>query len=231
MDNLDLLKRLPNNYIDLIYCDILFNTGKKFKDYNDNLGTPKEAIAWYEPRIKEMYRVLKTTGSIYLQMDDHLIHYFKVMMDDIFGHKNFRNEIIWCFNVPSNKANRWSKQHEYILFYSKTDCYYFKSKGIVKSWWDDIETLKSNDKEKVYNGQKPLTLIERIIITSSKPKDIVADFFCGSGTTLVKAQQLKRRFIGCDINPKAVEIASNRLNKVTAIRLPEDYQYQKSVLR
>ena len=58
MDNLELLKQLPNESIDLIYCDILYNTGKKFKDYNDNLGTPQEAIEWYRPRLIEMNRVL-----------------------------------------------------------------------------------------------------------------------------------------------------------------------------
>ena len=51
MDNLELLKSLPSESIDLIYCDILYNTGKKFKDYDDNLGSPQEAIEWYRPRL------------------------------------------------------------------------------------------------------------------------------------------------------------------------------------
>ena len=59
MDNLELLKQLPDESIDLIYCDILYNTRKKFKDYNDNLGSPWEAIEWYKPRLIEMQRVLK----------------------------------------------------------------------------------------------------------------------------------------------------------------------------
>ena len=57
-DNFFLLKRLSDECIDLIYCDILYNTGKNFKDYNDNLGAPKEAIEWYKPRLEEMKRVL-----------------------------------------------------------------------------------------------------------------------------------------------------------------------------
>ena len=49
MDNLELLTRMKNESVDLIYCDILYNTGKKFKDYDDNLGTPQEAVDWYNP--------------------------------------------------------------------------------------------------------------------------------------------------------------------------------------
>ena len=78
MDNLELLKQMDSNSVDLIYCDILYNTGKKFKDYNDNLGTPQQAMEWYEPRLIEMKRVLKDTGSIYLQCDCRLVHYLKV---------------------------------------------------------------------------------------------------------------------------------------------------------
>lgn len=65
-DNMVLLKSLPDESIDLIYCDILYNTGKKFSDYDDCLGTPTEAIEWYYPRFLEMKRVLKSTGLIYI---------------------------------------------------------------------------------------------------------------------------------------------------------------------
>ena len=92
MDNLKLLRQLSSKCIDLIYCDVLYNTGKKFKDYNDNLGTPQEAIEWYRPRLIEMRRVLKDSGSIYLQCDYRLVHYLKIEMDNIFGLNNFRNE-------------------------------------------------------------------------------------------------------------------------------------------
>ena len=65
-DNLELLQELPDNYIDLIYCDILYNTGRKFADYDDNLGSPLEAVEWYKPRLINMKRILKRTGSIYI---------------------------------------------------------------------------------------------------------------------------------------------------------------------
>jgi hypothetical protein len=56
MDNLELLNQLPDKCIDLIYCDVLYNTGKKFKDFNDNLGSPQEAIQWYKPRLIMVWR-------------------------------------------------------------------------------------------------------------------------------------------------------------------------------
>ena len=68
MDNLELLKQLPNESISLIYCHILYNTGKKFRDYDDKLGTPQEAIEWYRPRIEEMVRVLKKNGTILIHL-------------------------------------------------------------------------------------------------------------------------------------------------------------------
>lgn len=74
-DNLFLLENLPSKSIDLIYCDILYNTKKNLKDYNDNLGTTNQAIEWYKPRLKHMKRVLKETGLLYIQCDYNLSHY------------------------------------------------------------------------------------------------------------------------------------------------------------
>lgn len=125
-DNLELLKQLPDDYINLIYCDILYNTGKKFKDYDDQLGTTQQAVEWYKPRLIEMKRVLKETGSIYIHCDYRLTHYLKVEMDNIFGEKNFLGEIIWDYGSGRNMNKSWfGKKHDNILHYSKTDNYIF----------------------------------------------------------------------------------------------------------
>lgn len=129
-DNLELLKSIKDNYIDLIYCDILYNTGRKFNDYDDNLGTPQEAVLWYEPRLLEMKRILKEDGSIYLHMDFRLIHYMKVKMDEIFGINNFQNEIIWVYRSQGFSRNKWSAKHDNILFYSKTKNYTFNFEDV-----------------------------------------------------------------------------------------------------
>lgn len=252
MDNLEMLNQLPSDYIDLIYCDILYNTGKKFKDYDDNLGTPEQAIEWYRPRLIEMKRALKDTGSIYLQCDYRLVHYLKVEMDKIFGIHNFRNELIWCYKTQGFNKNKYSSKHDNILFYTKSKNWTFNLEDIrgepSESWvkryskelkekgyfvdykskkkyydfvgsppldWFEIAILPSAHKESTgYNTQKPKELIEKFIKASSNEGDIVADFFCGSGTSMVVAKELGRRYIGCDINPRAVEITYERLNEV-----------------
>lgn len=245
MDNLTLLKQMDDKSVDLIYCDILYNTGRQFKDYNDDLGTPQEAIEWYAPRLMEMKRVLKDSGSIYLQCDYRLVHYLKVYMDTLFGIKQFKNDIIWGYTSASNCKKYFPRKHDNILFYTKTDNYVFnieptevripykdntikrsKTKGgfnndredylkknsyLAPDFWTDIFFLKSNI---LYNTQKPKGLLARIIHASSNEHDVVADFFCGSGTSMVVAKELGRQYIGCDINPRAIEITNKRLEEI-----------------
>lgn len=249
MDNLELLKKLPDNSIDLIYNDILYNTGKKFKDFTDKLGTPKQAIEWYKPRIIEMHRVLKSTGSIYIHCDTHLSHYIKILMDDIFGIDKFRNDIIWRYKRWTAKSEtKYQCMHDNILFYVKDQnkiyhqyellnkphmyqnrkdkngdvikdqngnvIYFPQTERQIDDVWD-IPFLNPRAKERVqYDTQKPEELLKRIILASSNEGDIIADFFCGSGTSLVVAKKLGRNYLGCDINKRAIEITEKRLNEV-----------------
>lgn len=89
---------------------------------------------------------------------------------------------------------------------------YFHADGpIISDVWD-IPFLSTASHERVdYPSQKPEALLERVILASSNEGDLVADFFCGSGTTLAVARQLGRRCLGCDVNARAVEIAARRL--------------------
>ena len=83
-DNMELMSQIPNNTIDLIYSDILYGTGKNFADYQD-LKTNKVTIdEHYISRIKEMHRILKDTGTMYLQMDLRIVHWLRIICDDIF---------------------------------------------------------------------------------------------------------------------------------------------------
>ena len=217
MDNLELLKHLPDKSVDLIFCDILYNTGKTFDDYEDKLGNAIDAMRWYEPRLIEMWRVLKNTGAVYLHCNYRLIHYLRVELDKVFGVDSFRNEIIWNQGSWKNYSNKkLESAHESMLFYAKPD--HVINEGIARGYTDvwTIEALNQNDKfnEKVgYEGQKPLEYVKRVIRISSKPGDLVADFFLGSGTTCVAAQQLNRKYLGCDINPRSISLTMDRLKK------------------
>ncbi|HZJ98793.1 MAG TPA: site-specific DNA-methyltransferase [Tissierellaceae bacterium] len=245
MDNLELMKQMEDESIDLIYCDILYNTGRKFKDFDDNLGTPQEAIEWYRPRLIEMKRTLKDTGSIYIHCDSNLVHYLKVEMDNIFGIEQFQRDIIWRIGWVSGfktQAKNWIRNHDNILYYTKSSKFTFNKeyipyaddyvrrdgkkptgKGIpIEDTWncsemdrlDSIQIMSFSGEKVGYDTQKNKSLLERIIKASSNEGDVVADFFCGSGTAGVVAKELGRNYIMCDISERAVEISGKRLSEI-----------------
>ena len=80
----------------------------------------------------------------------------------------------------------------------------------VQALWDDISCLPSRERES-YPTQKPLALLERIIRSSTDEEDLILDPFCGSGTSIVAALNLKRRAIGIDYSADAIALASQRL--------------------
>ena len=240
-DNLELLKSQPNESVDLIYCDILYGTGRNFGDYQDLKPIRSEIESHYLPRLIEMKRVLKQNGSIYLQMDTRINHWMRILMDEVFGYDNFINELVWCYKSGGVRGNCYAKKHDVILFYSKStnyifnsqteksymkkgsgknpkQKYYYDDKGCYtitkqKDWIEDIGILATSSNERVkYNTQKPKELISRFVLASTNEGDVVADYYLGSGTTAKVCQELNRNFIGCDLNPKAIEITKARLN-------------------
>lgn len=118
-DNLELLRQLPKESINLIYCDILYNTGKKFDDYDDNLGSPESAMEWYEPRILEMKRVLAKNGSIFIHCNWRLDSYMRILMDKIFGTNCFRNRIYRQHSDKRGFYANFDSQVDIILYYVK----------------------------------------------------------------------------------------------------------------
>lgn len=274
-------------------------------------------------RLLQMKIILKKTGSIYLHCDPEASHYIKVMMDGIFGHKNFRNEIIWRRTGAHGRAKKWGPIHDVILFYSMSDSYTwnrtyqeydsdyvenfykftdehgkyrlvtldgpgrrtgnsgqpwrdvnptdkgrhwelppdralppwfvhpdgYSSKSIQERldildaqgliYWPprgkvpqykrylelsegnpiqdiifDIRPVGSHAVERLgYPTQKPVDLLKRIISSSSNPGDVIFDPFCGCGTTVYAAQELGRKWIGCDIAILAIRIVQEQLRE------------------
>jgi site-specific DNA-methyltransferase (adenine-specific) len=250
-NNLDFMQSIESNTLDLIYCDVLYGTGRNFGEYQDLKPIRSEIENHYIPRIKEMHRILKPTGSIYLQMDTRINHWMRCIMDDIFGYERFLNEIIWCYRSQGFNKNKWSEKHDVILLYSKTKEWKFNLEAVreneigestQKRWhkeiaehgmiptkkngkiywnspysppkdWINLNALpQAHTERNGYDTQKPKELVEKFIKASSNENDLVADFYLGSGTTAEVCKDLNRNFIGCDINPRAIEITLQRLN-------------------
>lgn len=136
-DCLDILKRFDNNSIDLIYLDPPFftNTIQKLKtrdrnkefSYKDIWKNNNEYAEFLYNRLLELKRVLKDTGSIFVHCDRNSSHIIKILLDDIFGLKQFQSEIIWYYKRWSNSKKGLLSSHQTIYFYSKTQNFKFKT--------------------------------------------------------------------------------------------------------
>ena len=276
-DNRDVINSLIkkiSNKIKIIYIDPPFATGGDFKfktligendafeinkAYSDTWkGGIDEYIEFLYERLVLMKELLAEDGSIYVHLDWHVSHYIKIVMDEIFGKENFRNEVIWAYPAASMRTRRFFiRSFDSILFYTKSSEYtfnddpgiymeysdrvkfalkeddkgmfyyrggshngkklsqkvYVTNKGIFpRDVWTDIPYIRANTLEyQGFSTQKPERLLRRIILASSNETDIVADFFCGSGTTLAVAEKLGRRWIGSDMEKHAINISRKRI--------------------
>ena len=200
------------------------------KGYNDIFD---DYLTFLAPRLEEAHRVLADDGTLYFHIDYREVHYCKVLLDQIFGRECFLNEIIWAYDYGARTTKKWPPKHDNILVYVKNpDNYVFNvdeieripymAPGLVgqekatrgklptDTWWHTI--VSPTGKEKTgYPTQKPLGIIKRIIQASSRPGDVVLDFFAGSGTVGEAAYLLGRRFILIDENIEAINVMAKRL--------------------
>ena len=205
-------------------------------------------LSYMAERLVAMHRLLKPTGSIYLHCDPTASHYLKLLMDEVFGAKNFKNEILWCYTGPSAAKSHFPRKHDSIFFYVKGESWTFNAdnikvpyvkletgdtSGIFKSahtlsddgkipenWWSKFSPVGRIKKERLgYPTQKPLALLKRIVTTSSNEGDLVLDPFCGCGTTIEAAHSLKRDWIGVDISAYAIEVVRRERMKDLRIDL------------
>jgi len=111
-----------------VYADVVTKGGKVsdcLQAFRTFLG-PCDMLAYLvmmAPRLVELRRALKPTGSIYLHCDPAASHYLKMLMDAVFGPENFQNEIIWKRSHAHNSANRYGANHDVILFFAKSDSF------------------------------------------------------------------------------------------------------------
>jgi len=284
-NNLDAMVSLLGQYkgkIDLIYIDPPYLTGLDFKTKDGNFAytdkfTLDDYLQFIYERLYLMSLLLKDTGSIYVHVDYRTNIYIRLMLNEIFGESNFRNEIIWHYQTYQGQVKEYfPRKHDYILFYVKSKVYNFNllKDGVIGEtvdytrWKDyfnenneilgsnypsqdtrflgylrrfkkenhrdpcgsdvlfrmdgktidsvwDIKAVDPKSSERNgYPTQKPETLLERIIKASSNEGDLVADFFCGSGTTLAVAQKLNRDWIGVDIGDESIKTIRDRMIKL-----------------
>ena len=127
----------------------------------------KAYLTYMAQRIIEMHRILKDTGSLYLHCDPTASHYLKILLDEIFGKNNFRNEITWCYHKWTNKSNGFQHNHDVILFYTKTDKFTFnklENKKAIAAHYEKgyhTNTIKGNISQLiVYDSEKAKKQIE-----------------------------------------------------------------------
>jgi adenine specific DNA methylase Mod len=221
--------------------------------YRDTWGKGADSfIAMIYERLKLMHELLAEDGSIYVHCDWRVNSYMRLILDEIFGKENFRNEIIWQYSGGSAPAGAFTRKHDTILRFIKNkqnfifnETYedyaestvnrynltdqdgkkykitYFKGKEykaymkegkkIEDVWFISKSSDQTRKIELIYPTQKPEALIERIIEASTNPGDLVADFFCGSGTTLSVAEKLGRKWIGTDLGKFGIHTTRKRM--------------------
>jgi len=239
-DVLDAAARAASESFRLIYIDPPFFTERTHAarggegGFADTWGGDLAAyLDFLGERLRALRPLLAEDGSLLLHLDWRAVHYAKVLCDGIYGMDNFQNEIIWSYNSGGGSKKRYGRKHDTILWYgagpepyfdreaarvpydaviAKKRAHLFNAAGKVSG--DVLNISRPPNHAKEWTGwptQKPLALMRFLVRCHSAPGDLVGDFFCGSGTTLLAAREEGRRWHGADISGDAVAIARARL--------------------
>lgn len=267
VDCLEWLPSLPKESIRLIAIDPPFSTGKARKgrvglappatslvptlgqappSYEDRWeGGVDHYVAWLMERVTLMRDLLLPDGSFLIHLDWHAVHAVKVALDHLFGEKHFQNEIIWYYQTGGASQSRFSRKHDSLLWYTRSNRWVFhperirvhrSPKALERARNPKGARIAAEDDEKLpgdvlfipslnpmsnerngYPTQKPLELMVTFVEALTEPGEFVADFFCGSGTTVVAAASLGRRWLACDRSKHAVEITRARLEELEGL--------------
>ena len=256
-DNLQILKEIyadqqgenilgTKNKIKLIYIDPPFATKQEFRGsqdqraYQDKIAGAK-FLEFLRKRLIFLREILADDGSIYVHLDWKKGHYVKVLMDEVFGEQNFRNDVVWCYTGASEAKDGFPAKHDMIFFYARFKLTSFNydairvpykngsekpakwEDGLHKKnplgtkcldWFSDVPSFMTASQSKEKTGfptQKPEKLLERLIKASSNSGDIVLDCFAGAGTTGAVAEKLGRRWIMVDSSKLAIYTIQKRL--------------------
>lgn len=233
-DCLEVMRKIPDDSIDVTFADPPFNLKKKYNSYYDKHDV-EVYLAWCKEWLHEMVRITKPTGSIFVHNIPKWLIYLGCYLNEI---AIFRHWIAWdAMGSPLGKT--LLPNHYGILYYVKSKefkfydirmlhkrcraCHYILQDyggkkaqlhqfgPLVSDVWTDIHRIRHKKRRDEHPCQLPVHLLERLLLMSSDVDDIVLDPFIGTGTTAIAAKKLGRRFIGIDIEPKYVEITNRKL--------------------
>lgn len=225
MDCLEYLKLIPTNSVDLVVTDPPYNVSINKNIKCNHLNITKNFGSWdYNfdpvPVLKELKRVLKPNGQIYVFCATKQI---PIYMDYFMENSFFRNLLVWNKTNPAPRIDKknWIFSNEYIIYainekvkVSNSTFNYASHKEMfnifITSSLQSKERLKINRKA-VHPTQKPLSVLKSLIEVSSKEGDVVLDCFMGVGSTAVACKQLGRNFLGCEFDEKYLYYANRRL--------------------
>lgn len=123
-DNLEELNKLKehNIIINLIYFDPPYNTGRDFFDFNDKFESSADyRDKFIKPRVQIMHDILSKNGVIVVHVEPSISHHIRIVLDEVFGEKNFRNEIVWKSGGNKKSSKKLMRFHDTIIVYSKTN--------------------------------------------------------------------------------------------------------------
>ena len=236
-DSLELLKKIPDESVDITFADPPFNLRKKYNSYKDRLNI-QDYLEWCKLWIYEMVRITKPTGSIFVHNIPKWLTFYATYLNQI---ADFKHWIAWdAPTAPMGKslqpshygilyyAKDGSKNKYYEIRYPHKRCrkckYLLKDYGgkkaglhpfgpLVADVWTDIHRIKHNKYRDQHPCQLPIHLLERIILMTTDEGDIALDPFNGTGTTAIAAKRLGRKYVGFDIDEQYVKITEDHLSK------------------
>ncbi len=234
-DAVEILKRYPDNSIDLVFADPPYNLDKPYSTCKDER---EDYVTWCNTWLKEYVRILKPSGSLYVLNLPRWTMYHATFLNQ---HLYFQNWIVW--DALSEPRGKLMPAHYGLLFYTKhptdftfhyddvgqMDARYYclrstcirqrKAAGaddkepLTDFWWN-IHRIKHRRDRDYHPCQLPEALLERIIRLSTNPGDIVLDALCGTGVTPVVAFKLGRRYVAIDIDENYVRITKAKIAQV-----------------
>lgn len=240
-DCLDFLRTLPDNSIQLFVTSPPYNLGKEYEKRTDM----DRYVTWQAKIINECYRALRHDGSICWQVGNFVENGRIVPLDialyPIFDRLGLalRNRIVWHFEHGLHCSRRLSGRYETILWFTKSDDYYFNMDPIRvpqkypgKKYFKGpkagqyscnplgknpgdvwiFPNVKSNHIEKtIHPCQFPVELVERLVLSLTAPGEWVVDPFLGVGSSIVAAMLHERRGAGAELLPEYVAVAQERI--------------------